>query len=75
VTHDRYPVLIEPVPKEDGGGFLAIVPDLPGCMAEGKTREEAARKIGAAISAWIEEAMRAGDDIPEPSEHLAMSGE
>jgi predicted RNase H-like HicB family nuclease len=74
-THDHYAVLIEPLSKEEGGGFLAIVPDLPGCMSEGKTREEAARMIAGAISAWIEDAVRMGREVPEPSEHLAMAGE
>ena len=36
-----YPVLIEPLPVEDGGGFVATVPDLPGCMSDGETPEEA----------------------------------
>jgi predicted RNase H-like HicB family nuclease len=74
-THDEYSVLIEPLSSEEGGGFLAIVPDLPGCVADGKTREEAARKIGAAITAWIAEEIRAGREVPEPSEYLAASGE
>jgi len=75
VAHREYPVLIEPLSREDGGGFLAIVPDLPGCMSDGETREEAARNIADAISAWIEEATRMGRAVPEPSEHLAMAGE
>ncbi len=72
---DEYPVVIEPLSKEDGGGFLATVPDLPGCMSDGGTREEAARNIADAISAWIEEASRLGRSIPTPSAHLAMAGE
>ena len=34
-----YPVLIEPLPAEEGGGFVATVPDLPGCMSDGDTPE------------------------------------
>ena len=37
-----YAVLIEPLSEEDGGGFVATVPDLPGCMSDGDTREAAA---------------------------------
>jgi predicted RNase H-like HicB family nuclease len=55
-----YAVLIEPLPDEDGGGFLATVPDLPGCMSDGETREEAARNIEDAIACWIEEARALG---------------
>ena len=44
-----YTVVIEPLSEEDGGGFVATVPDLPGCMSDGDTREEAARNIEDAI--------------------------
>ncbi len=71
----EYPVVIEPLSAEDGGGFVATAPDLPGCMSDGETREEAARNIADAISAWIEEAKAVGRVIPEPSQHLAMAGE
>jgi hypothetical protein len=37
----QYAVLIEPLSKADGGGWLASVPALPGCMGDGDTREEA----------------------------------
>lgn len=69
----EYPVVIEPLSDEDGGGFLATVPDLPGCMSDGETREEAARAISDAINAWIEEAHRMGREIPEPSQHLEVA--
>ena len=36
-----YAVMIAPLSAEDGGGFLATVPDLPGCMSDGETPEEA----------------------------------
>ena len=61
-----YAVLIEPLPEEEGGGFLATVPDLPGCMSDGATREEAARNVEDAIAAWIEEARALGRPIPAP---------
>jgi antitoxin HicB len=61
-----YAVLIEPLSDEDGGGFLATAPDLPGCMSDGDTREAAARNIEDAIACWLEEARAIGRDIPEP---------
>lgn len=70
-----YPVVIETLSEEDGGGFVATVPDLPGCMSDGATREEAARNIADAIAAWIEEATRLGRPVPTPSAHLALAGE
>jgi hypothetical protein len=37
----HYNVVVEPLSKEDGGGFVATVPDLPGCMSDGETEAEA----------------------------------
>ncbi|MBV8616940.1 MAG: type II toxin-antitoxin system HicB family antitoxin [Acetobacteraceae bacterium] len=73
--HPDYPdyaVLIEPRAPEDGG-YVATVPDLPGCSAVGETRELAARNVGAAIAAWIEEARALGREVPTPSRHLATA--
>lgn len=75
MPRDEYPVLIEAVPEDEGGGFLAIVPDLPGCISEGETREDAARAITKAIAVWLENARKTGSEIPEPSEHLSLAGE
>ena len=63
----EYPVIIESLSGEDGGGFLATVPDLPGCMSDGETREMAARNIEDAIASWIEEAKALGRKVPEPT--------
>ncbi len=61
-----YAVVIEPLSEEDGGGFLATVPDLPGCTSDGDTREEAARNVEDAIASWLDEAKALGRAIPEP---------
>ena len=70
MPHPDYPVLIEPLSIEDGGGYLATVPDLPGCMSDGETREQAARNVGDAILAWMTEAESLGRTIPAPSRHM-----
>ncbi|WP_232629558.1 type II toxin-antitoxin system HicB family antitoxin [Methylobacterium sp. Leaf118] len=62
-----YPVVIAPLTAADGGGFAATVPDLPGCMSEGETPEEALRNVRDAIEAWIEKAHELGHAIPQPS--------
>ena len=69
-----YPVVIASLPAEDGGGHLGTVPDLPGCMSDGATREEAAHNVADAIAAWIEEATATGRPVPSPSRRLAAAG-
>jgi predicted RNase H-like HicB family nuclease len=66
-TKLEYPVLIEPLSAEDGGGFLATIPDLPGCMSDGETPEEALANVPDAVEAWIEEACALGRTVPAPS--------
>jgi antitoxin HicB len=58
--------------REDGGGFVATVPDLPGCMSDGETPEAALANVRDAVAAWIEEAQALGRIVPEPSRcHVA----
>jgi predicted RNase H-like HicB family nuclease len=64
-------VVIEPLSEEDGGGFLATVPELPGCMSDGETRAEALANVEDAIATWIYCARKAGKLIPEPQLHRA----
>jgi antitoxin HicB len=67
-----YPVVITPLSDQDGGGYLATVPDLPGCISDGATREEAARNIDDAIAQWIDEARSLGREIPQPKADAAI---
>lgn len=48
-------------------GFIATVPELPGCSAFGETAEEALQEIRPAIEAWISAAESAGNPIPPPA--------
>jgi predicted RNase H-like HicB family nuclease len=48
-------------------GFVTRVPDLPGCISEGETAEEALAGIDAAIKEWIAQARVRGEPIPDPS--------
>jgi len=63
-----YRIEIRPLPADEGGGYLAWVPDLPGCMSDGDTAAEAVQNAQQAILEWIEEAERLGRRIPEPSQ-------
>lgn len=69
----EYPVLIEPLSVEDGGGFLASVPDLPGCMSDGETPEEALHNVEDAIATWIEVAHEMKRPVPSPSRRMAAA--
>lgn len=59
----KYMVVIE----EAASGYGAHVPDLPGCIAAGETREEVVRLIKDAIEFHIEALREAGEPVPPPS--------
>jgi len=69
----EYPIVVEPLPAEDGGGFIATVPNLPGCMSDGETPEEAVSNVQDAIASWIEAAQDRGHPIPKPSRPLLLA--
>jgi predicted RNase H-like HicB family nuclease len=70
----EYAIRIERLAEGDGGGYLATVPDLPGCMSDGSTPEEALRNVQDAIASWIEAAREWKQDIPKPPPPLARAG-
>ncbi|HEY4995509.1 MAG TPA: type II toxin-antitoxin system HicB family antitoxin [Aestuariivirga sp.] len=69
-----YAIIVEPLPQDEGGGFVATVPDLPGCMSDGETPQEALTNAQDAISAWIEAAKEMGRAIPPPTKRYALAG-
>ena len=66
-----YEVRIRPLSEEDGGGFFAEVPELPGCMSDGETPQEALENAYDAISCWMEAAKEMGRPVPEPKRAAA----
>jgi predicted RNase H-like HicB family nuclease len=60
----QYAVILEKEPQSDWGAY---VPDLPGCVATGKTREEAERLIREAIEFHLRGMREDGDPIPPPT--------
>jgi predicted RNase H-like HicB family nuclease len=48
-------------------GFSAYVPDLPGCIATGRTKELVRRRIHEAVEIHLESMMEDGDAIPKPT--------
>ena len=53
--------------------YIAEVPELSGCMADGATMAEALENADAIIGEWIETAKALGRDIPEPKGKLAFA--
>lgn len=64
---DKYPFQITELSKEDGGGYLVTFPDLPGCMSDGDTIEEARQNASDALGDWIAARKKFGKPIPLPS--------
>jgi antitoxin HicB len=61
-----YEIVIRPLTEAEGAGFLATVPELPGCMSDGESPQEALENVFDAILCWMEAAREMGRPIPEP---------
>lgn len=59
--------------SERDKAFLVEVPELPGCMADGPTREDALQNAQEVINQWIETAKELGRTIPKPKGRLAYA--
>ncbi len=57
----KYRALIE---QDEDGMFVAEVPALPGCISQGRTREEALLNIQEAIAAYLESLKAHGEPVP-----------
>jgi predicted RNase H-like HicB family nuclease len=56
--------------SHDDEAFIAEVPELPGCMADGDTYQDALQNVETIIEEWIETAKELGRLIPEPKGRL-----
>ena len=59
--------------SERDRAFLVEVPELPGCMADGASREEALKNAEVIIEEWIQTAKQMGRSIPKPKGRLAYA--
>ncbi len=59
--------------SEEDEGFIAIMPELPGCSAFGKTEEDALKEIKIAMQLWLETAKEIGRDIPVPQKRSLVA--
>ncbi len=61
----KYTFEVRPLSEDDGGGYLITFPDLPGCMSDGETVNEAIENGIDAVECWLEVAKERGQNIPE----------
>ena len=69
-----YPFSIRHLSDEDGGGYLIEFSDLPGCISDGETIEEAVENGKDALQCWLEAAKASGRNIPAPNQAKNLSG-
>lgn len=67
----RYEIIIFWSDEDDS--FVAEVPELPGCMADGETYQEALSNAEQIIQEWVETAKELGRTVPEPRGRLAYA--
>jgi antitoxin HicB len=70
----EYPFTIRELTPAEGGGFLIEFPDLPGCMSDGETVEEAMANGFDAVKCWIAVAREKGREIPDSDDAENQSG-
>ena len=59
--------------SEQDQKFIVEVPELAGCMADGKTAVEALENVDIIISEWIETAKELGREVPQPKGKLTYA--
>lgn len=68
MANPRYEMII--YWSADDSAFIVEVPELPGCMADGKTYEDAVKNALKIIDEWIETSKELGREIPQPKGKL-----
>jgi len=63
----KYPITLYPG-DDDEGGYTVAIKDLPGCMTQAETAEEAVVNIEECRRLWLETAHEHGDEIPIPTD-------
>jgi antitoxin HicB len=67
---NEYPILLRKLSPAEGGGYLAEFPDLPGCMADGETPEEALVESRDALKSYLASVKKHADKVPAPVESV-----
>lgn len=69
---DAYQFTVRPLSKDEGGGYLVEYPDVPGCMSDGETVEEAIASGREALRDCIDVFRESGRKLPRPSVEAAQ---
>ena len=59
--------------SQEDQAFIAEVPELPGCAADGSTYQQALANVEVVIQEWLETAKELGRPIPEPKGRLVFA--
>jgi len=59
--------------SEEDDAFIAEVPELPGCAADGPTRQAALKNADLVIQEWMETAQELGRPVPQPKGRLTFA--
>lgn len=63
---EDYAISIDPIPADEGGGYLVTLPDLPGCIADGETIDDAVAEARDAFAAWTAAELEDTGSLPAP---------
>jgi predicted RNase H-like HicB family nuclease len=63
----QYPIVIYPCQE---GGYVAEIPALKGCLAQGETLEEVLNELNIVTKLWLETAEKYGEKLPDPVESI-----
>jgi antitoxin HicB len=69
---DQYQFTVRPLSNEEGGGYLVEYPDIPGCMSDGETIEEAIANGREALRDCMQVFKESGRKIPKPAIEAAQ---
>lgn len=69
---DQYQFTVRPLSREEGSGYLVEYPDIPGCMSDGETIEEAIANGREALLDCLEVFKESGRKIPKPTVEAAQ---
>jgi antitoxin HicB len=69
---NQYQFTVRPLSKDEGGGYLVEYPDIPGCMSDGETIEEAIANGREALRDCLEVFQESGRKLPKPGVEAAQ---